>query len=82
MIDFHAKKETTINASPEAVFKIVSDLKGHKELAGSGELVDVRVLDSRAHQLRLDARGRRVHQYGRPTFRCERQVRYRHLRLP
>ena len=44
MIDFHAKKETTINASPEAVFKIVTDLKGHKELAGSGELVDVQVL--------------------------------------
>ncbi|HJN85752.1 MAG: SRPBCC family protein [Dehalococcoidia bacterium] len=44
MLDFHAIKETTINASPEAVFDVVSDLSRHRELAGSGELVNIRLL--------------------------------------
>ena len=44
MIDLHATKEAVINASPQAVFDIVSDLARHKELAGSGELVNVRKL--------------------------------------
>ena len=42
MTDFHVSKETTIDASPEAIFAIVSDLTRHKQLAGSGELVDIR----------------------------------------
>ena len=42
MTDFHVSKDTTIEASPEAIFAIVSDLTRHKQLAGSGELVDVR----------------------------------------
>ena len=44
MSDFEHSKEIVINASPEAVFNIVSDLTRHKELAGSGELVKVRKL--------------------------------------
>ena len=43
MTDFHMSKETTIDASPEAIFAIVGDLTRYKELAGSGELMDVRV---------------------------------------
>jgi hypothetical protein len=46
MIDFHAVKETKISASPEAVFDVVSDLNRHKELAGSEELVNIRMLTS------------------------------------
>ena len=42
MTDFHVRKETTIHASPEEIFAIVSDLTRHKQLAGSGELVDIR----------------------------------------
>ena len=42
MTDFHVSIDTTIDASPEAIFAIVSDLTRHKQLAGSGELVDVR----------------------------------------
>ena len=44
MVDFHAVKEVVVNASPEAVFGIVSDFSKHRELAGSGELVNVRLL--------------------------------------
>ena len=44
MPDFHAVKEVVVNASPEAVFSIVSDFSKHRELAGSGELVTVRIL--------------------------------------
>ncbi len=44
MADYQHSKEIVINASPEAVFGIVSDLTRHKELAGSGELVKVRKL--------------------------------------
>jgi uncharacterized protein YndB with AHSA1/START domain len=46
MIDFHAVKETKINAPPEAVFEVVSDLSRHTDLAGSGELVNIRLLTS------------------------------------
>ena len=44
MSDFEHSQEIVIKASPEAVFKIVSDFTRHKELAGSGELVNVRML--------------------------------------
>ena len=46
MIDFSATKEVVVDASPEAVFSLVSDLTKHKDLAGSGELVAVRKLTS------------------------------------
>ena len=46
MTDFRVSKDTIIDASPEALFAIVSDLTQHKQLAGSGELVDVRQLTS------------------------------------
>ena len=35
MLDFHASKEVVVDASPEAVFNLVSDLTKHKDLAGS-----------------------------------------------
>ena len=38
MLDFAYSTEATINASPQAIFDIVSNLSGHVELAGSGEL--------------------------------------------
>ena len=38
MADFAYRTETTINATPQTVFDIVSDLPRHAELAGSGEL--------------------------------------------
>ena len=38
MLDFSCSTETTINASPQAIFDIVSDPLRHVELAGSGEL--------------------------------------------
>ncbi len=38
MIDFAYSTEATINASPQAIFDIVSDPSRHVELAGSGEL--------------------------------------------
>ena len=38
MLDFTHSTEITINASPQAVFDIVSDPSRHIELAGSGEL--------------------------------------------
>ena len=43
MSDFQAKREISINASPETVFGIISDFTRHKELAGLSELVNVRV---------------------------------------
>lgn len=46
MADYQHSKEIVINASPEAVFNIVGDLMRHEELAGSGELVEVRQLTS------------------------------------
>ena len=42
MTDFHVSKDTIIDASPEAIFAIVSDLTQHHKLAGSGELVEIR----------------------------------------
>ena len=42
MLDFSHSTETTINASPQAIFDIVSNLSRHAELAGSGELNTVR----------------------------------------
>ena len=38
MIDFSYSTEATINASPQAIFDIVSNPSRHVELAGSGEL--------------------------------------------
>ena len=38
MLDFAYSTEETINASPQAIFDIVSNLSGHVALAGSGEL--------------------------------------------
>jgi uncharacterized protein YndB with AHSA1/START domain len=45
MLGFHNREETTVNASPESVFAIVSDLTGHAELAGSGEVKALRRVD-------------------------------------
>ncbi|PKB72054.1 MAG: hypothetical protein BZY87_02260 [SAR202 cluster bacterium Io17-Chloro-G6] len=42
MIDFSYSTEITINASPQAIFDIVSDPGRHAELAGSEELNTVR----------------------------------------
>ena len=42
MLDFSYSTETTVNASPQAIFDIVSNLARHAELAGSGELNTVR----------------------------------------
>ena len=44
MIDFQARKETFVNASPEAAFDIVADVANHNKLAGSGEVLTVRKL--------------------------------------
>ena len=44
MSDFQAKREISINAPPETVFGIICDFARHKELAGLGELVNVRKL--------------------------------------
>ena len=45
MLGFRNREETTVNASPESVFAIVSDLTGHAELAGSGEVKALRRVD-------------------------------------
>lgn len=42
MLGFHHREETTVQADPGAVFAIVSDLAGHAELAGSGEVKALR----------------------------------------
>ena len=42
MVDFQAKKEAFIKATPEALFNIVTDFAKHNELAGSGEIVTIR----------------------------------------
>ena len=47
MSDFQAIQEISINASRESVFGVVSDFTRHKELAGLGELVNVRILTER-----------------------------------
>ncbi|MAF51844.1 MAG: SRPBCC family protein [SAR202 cluster bacterium] len=41
MVDFSYSTETDINASPQAIFDIVSDLTRHPELAGSDEIKSV-----------------------------------------
>ena len=41
MLDFAYSTEETINASPQAIFDIVSNMSGHVALAGSGELNSV-----------------------------------------
>jgi uncharacterized protein YndB with AHSA1/START domain len=45
MLGFQASEQATINASPEAIFAIVSDLGSHANLAGSGEVKTVRRVD-------------------------------------
>lgn len=40
----HIRKETVVDASPQAVFDIVADPTRHPELAGSGEVLDVQKL--------------------------------------
>ena len=42
MLGFSNREQTTVNASPDAVFAIVSDLNSHAELAGSGEVKALR----------------------------------------
>ena len=42
MADCSASKEIILNASPEAVFKVVGDLTKHAQLAGSGEVKVIR----------------------------------------
>ena len=42
MVDFQYREEATINASPEAIYDIVSNFSRHKELAGSGEINTIR----------------------------------------
>jgi uncharacterized protein YndB with AHSA1/START domain len=42
MVDFAYRTEAVINATPQAVFDIVSDPARHVELAGSGELNKIR----------------------------------------
>ena len=42
MLGFQNREETTVNGSAEAVFGIVSDLSGHADLAGSGEVKSLR----------------------------------------
>ncbi len=44
MSDFQATREISINATPETVFRIISDFTRHRELAGLGELVKVQIL--------------------------------------
>ena len=46
MLGFQHREETTVPASPEAVFAAVSDLSGHATLAGSGEVKALRRLDN------------------------------------
>jgi hypothetical protein len=41
MVDFSYSAEAKINASPQAIFDIVSDLTRHPELAGSDEIKSV-----------------------------------------
>jgi hypothetical protein len=48
MPDFAYRTEATIDASPKALFDIVSDLSRHTELAGSGELKTVTQIPSGA----------------------------------
>ena len=42
MLGFRNREVATLKASPEAVFALVSDLSGHAELAGSGEVKSLR----------------------------------------
>ncbi len=42
MIDFSYSTEITVNASPQAIFDIVSNPSRHVELAGSAELTSMR----------------------------------------
>ena len=42
MADFAYKLEITVNASPQAIFDIVSDSANHARLAGSEELKTIR----------------------------------------
>ena len=42
MLDFSYSTEITINASPQAIFDIVSNSSRHVELAGSAELTSMR----------------------------------------
>lgn len=44
MSDFQARTESIIQAPPQVVFDIVSNLVAHNELAGSGEVLRVRML--------------------------------------
>ena len=44
MIDLSVTKEVTVSASQQDVFNVLSDLSKHKDLAGSGELVEIKAL--------------------------------------
>ena len=45
MLGFRNREETTVNATPPAVFAVVSDLSDHAALAGSGEVKALRRVD-------------------------------------
>lgn len=45
MLGFKNREQTIVNAAPEAIFALVSDLGGHATLAGSGEVNAVRRVD-------------------------------------
>jgi uncharacterized protein YndB with AHSA1/START domain len=44
MLMYRARQETVIDAPPEPVYALVSDVARHAELAGSGEVLRIRVL--------------------------------------
>jgi hypothetical protein len=46
MLGFSNREEMTMNATPETIFAIVSDLSSHATLAGSGEVNAVRRVDN------------------------------------
>jgi uncharacterized protein YndB with AHSA1/START domain len=45
MLMFKARREAHIDAAPEQVFDVVSDLRRHPEIAGSGEVRTIRLTD-------------------------------------
>jgi uncharacterized protein YndB with AHSA1/START domain len=45
MLIFKARKEAHIDAAPQQVFEVLSDVRRHPEIAGSGEVRTVRLTD-------------------------------------
>ena len=80
MLGFRNREEANVDAPPEAVFAVVSDLASHAGLAGSGEVNAVRRLDDGPLGVGATFQGRRGDPRRRPHDEDDGRVQDRRIR--